>query len=169
MKRGQAGLSLIELMMVIALAILFLSLALPAMGRWIARQQQQGALDDISHSLALARKTAVTRQKRVWVEFSRQTAGWLLRVSEARDGKGCDANLDLRCIGSEQHSGVEVALPDRALPYKLAFSPLRGMPQDEHGSLLNELRVQVSRPPCQPAELRLLATGVVSIGSSVCP
>ena len=168
MKAAARGVTLIELMMVIVLASLLLTLALPALGRWIAGQQLQGALDDVGSQLELARKTATTRQKLVWVEFSQDGAGWMVRVSELRDGKGCEPGRDLSCVDSAQHAGIALGLPGKPLALKLAFSPMRGLPQNPDGTLLSETVLQLSRPACRPARLRLLATGLISSEAGAC-
>ncbi|WP_434655965.1 GspH/FimT family protein [Chromobacterium violaceum] len=169
MRRAQWGVTLIELMVVLALALVLLTQALPALGRWIARQQLQGALDDIDRGLQLARKSAATRQKKIWVTFSRDGAAWLLRVSESSAKDQCDTVRDLLCVGSAEHRGVTLDAPDLAQPHQLAFTPLRGLPEDPGGALIAELRLQLGRPGCRPAELRLLPTGLVIIGEARCP
>lgn len=169
MKHKLRGVTLLELLVTLTLFALLLTLALPAVGQWIARQQLQGALDDVRQSLELARRSATTRQRLVWVEFSQQNGGWLMRVSEQAAGAGCDSQHDLRCIGSEQHAGIVLNPVGQTLPLRLAFSPLRGMPQDVGGNAITEIDLRLSRAACQPATLQLLSTGLIHNEAVRCP
>lgn len=168
MRHAQRGVTLIELMVVLALALVLLTQALPALGRWIARQQLQGALDDIDRGLQLARKSAATRQKKIWVTFSRDGAAWLLRVSESSAKDQCDTVRDLLCIGSAEHAGIALDMAD-PLPLQLVFTPLRGLPETPGGALIGGLRLRLSRSGCRPADLQLLPTGLVIVGEARCP
>ncbi|POZ61075.1 GspH/FimT family pseudopilin [Chromobacterium alticapitis] len=170
MKTRPRGVTLIELLVTISLFALLLALAIPAVGHWIARQQLQGAVDDVRQSLELARKTAVTRHKLVWVEFSQQDKAWTMRVSERKTAAACDGSQDLRCIGAGQHAGVSLGADGRKLPLLLAFSPLRGMPQQDDGEdLRKEVDLRLSRAACQPVTLQLLSTGLIHNGAVRCP
>ncbi|AUH52605.1 hypothetical protein CXB49_18285 [Chromobacterium sp. ATCC 53434] len=168
MRRRQRGLTLIELAVVVSLAALLLTLALPALGNWIARQQLQGTLDDVRYGLALARKAATTRQKRIWVEFGQSGDGWRMKISEQENSPGCDPARDLRCLGSDQHAGIALSSTP-PLPQKLAFSPLRGMPQDAAGRPLKQLDLHLARAGCRSAQLTLLATGLFVTTAGSCP
>ncbi|AXE35780.1 GspH/FimT family pseudopilin [Chromobacterium phragmitis] len=169
MRRAQRGVTLIELMVVLALALVLLTQGLPALGRWVVHQQLQGAQDDLHRGLLLARKSAVTRQKTIWVAISGNGLDWRLRVSESEIGADCVAGADLLCVSHADHAGVALDAPGRALPLRLAFTPLRGMPENEDGSPFSELALRLRRAGCQPAELRLLATGLVVNGEVRCP
>ncbi|WP_434630486.1 GspH/FimT family pseudopilin [Chromobacterium sp. CV08] len=168
MRHRQRGLTLIELAVVLSLAALTMTLALPALGNWIARQQLQGALDDIRYGLTLARKAATTRQKRIWVEFGQNGGGWWMKISEQENGPGCDPARDLRCLGSEQHAGISLS-SSPPLPQRLAFSPLRGMPQDASRQPLKQLDLHLARAGCRSAQLTLLATGLLVSTAGNCP
>jgi type IV fimbrial biogenesis protein FimT len=87
-RRGQ-GVSLIELMTVLAVAAVMLAVALPDMRQLIRHQQLKAAADDLFGALGLARSLAIARNARVHVvpldssgvDWSR---GWVVFVD--RDG-----------------------------------------------------------------------------------
>ena len=63
----QRGFTLTELMIVVALAAIFATLAVPNMGGMIARQRVQGQANEIANALTFAHTEAVRRGKPVFV------------------------------------------------------------------------------------------------------
>jgi len=63
----QHGFTLIELMVTIGLAAVLLSMAVPAVGEFIANSRRAGAVNDLVSSLHVARSTAITTNARVTV------------------------------------------------------------------------------------------------------
>ncbi len=168
MRRSQNGLTLAELLTACALLAVLLGLALPAVSRWIGRQQLQGALDDVAAALSLARKTAISAQRPVWVTASEQPdQSWRIRVSYLRNHSDCLPERDVRCLSGGEHAGTRLRL--NGSPGELQFSPLHGLPYDADGRLLKGLEWRLERDGCQPAELRLLPTGLIHAAEAACP
>lgn len=63
--RRQNGFTLIELMTAVGLTGLLLSMAVPAMGVFVANARQTGAINDLVASIHLARSTAIKTNVRV--------------------------------------------------------------------------------------------------------
>lgn len=63
----QAGFTLIELMIAVALSAVLLSMAVPAMNTFVSNSRQTGAMNDFLASMHMARSTAITMNTRVTV------------------------------------------------------------------------------------------------------
>ena len=61
------GVTLIELMIVLALLAVLLASATPSFVRFLSNQRASGATNDFVHSIALARTEALKRSRRVYV------------------------------------------------------------------------------------------------------
>lgn len=79
----QQGFTLTELMIVVAIAAVFATLAVPAMGGMIARQRVQGQANEMANAFAFAHNEAVRRGKPVFVVPGKvRTDGKLNDVAE---------------------------------------------------------------------------------------
>ena len=63
----QAGFTLIELMIAVALSAILLSMAVPAMNTFVSNSRQTGMMNDFLASMHMARSTAITMNTRVTV------------------------------------------------------------------------------------------------------
>ncbi|NID13887.1 GspH/FimT family protein [Luteibacter yeojuensis] len=92
------GFTLLELLVVLLIAALLWSLALPALGEAIARHHLRAAVDDLVQTLQKARSTAVWRDRETQVCASDDgrtcspladwTLGWIGRDAGDGDGDG---------------------------------------------------------------------------------
>ncbi len=62
MKRAQPGFTLLELMMVVAIAGVLLAVAVPAMGNFIRNSRITGAANDVMAGLHFTRSEAIKRR-----------------------------------------------------------------------------------------------------------
>ena len=90
----QAGVTLIELMIAVVLTAILLTVAVPAMGNFVANSRQTGAINDLVASMHIARSTAVTTNSRVTLCASRSGAdcdggslqeGWIVFADRDND------------------------------------------------------------------------------------
>lgn len=109
----QQGFTLTELMIVVALAAIFATLAVPAMGGMIARQRVQGQANEIANAFAFAHNEAVRRGKPVFVvpgnvrtdgKLNGSTTSWgnanalLVFTDNGANNQTYDAGEDLRVV-----------------------------------------------------------------------
>jgi type IV fimbrial biogenesis protein FimT len=101
---NDAGFSLVELMIALAIFALTLRFAVPAYGDWIAARKLANHAEYLAQTLNLARSEAVKRGMRVNVCKSRDgkqcdphanwESGWVMFADESRDGQ-IEATEDL--------------------------------------------------------------------------
>ena len=82
------GFSLVELMVVIAVAAVLLGIAVSDLGSMIRHQQLKAALSDLFGAIDLTRSQAITRGTRVYLVPASDgwTGGWTVFVDEDGDG-----------------------------------------------------------------------------------
>lgn len=161
--RQQRAFTLIELIITLAILAIVLAVAMPALSSWFARQRQAGASEAVLETLRFARKQAITRQSKIWLQ-SQSGDPWSLIVSST-PGEACEQAL--RCIRSQDFPGV--TLNSSTLPARMAFSPLRGLPLDAVGQPLTaEVNIALAHPHCRAAAVQMLVTGFVNAQAGSC-
>lgn len=169
MSRPTRGFTLTELLITLAIFAVLLMLALPSMHNWVKRQQLQNAVDDLADTLKLARHTAITQQKKVWISIEAAGATpWQLRVSYSAAAASCNTASDISCRSGSGYSGVTLSRQGGTLPLSFAFSPLRGMPEDSSGAPLSELVLNLGKTGCSNGSVTLLVTGPVFGSTAAC-
>jgi len=129
--RRQAGVTLPELLLVLALAGLLAALSIPSFGSLLADHRLRAAAETIAMDLRRARIDAVRQGRPLFVHFS--TGGpWCYRFA-ARAGCGCDSP-DADCVdtlpagGGERFPGIRLSLSRFAFgASSTRFDPLRGL------------------------------------------
>ncbi len=74
--RPQSGLTLIEMMIVIAVIALLMTTGVPSFSKWIQNRQIRTAAEAILNGLQLARSEAVKQNSDVKFELLGQSSGW---------------------------------------------------------------------------------------------
>ena len=100
------GVTLLELLMVIALITLLSAIGAPSFSSIRQEQQLLAAGHALSADIELARREAQQRQSsRITIYFFTSAAGWCYRVSDVPDSEcnSCDARCDL--AGDGHHHG----------------------------------------------------------------
>lgn len=109
--KNRSGFTLIELMVVISVIVILSAVSVPLMGRWRARHEYTGALQDVLLTLRQARTVAVEEYETVLVSLDAGTGEWMAFVDDGGGdtdddfGFGADGILD-----DNQPDGV----PDKA-------------------------------------------------------
>lgn len=101
--RSSAGLTLVELVVVMAVLVVVMSVAAPAMSEFTASNQVVSARSSFSASLALARSEAAKRSRPVIVqplsggsEGNEYANGWEVVVDEDASGSASDSEPRIR-------------------------------------------------------------------------
>lgn len=116
MKR-QAGFSLVELMVTIAVLGIILGIAAPSFQDWITKLQIRNAAEAVLHGLQLARTEAIKRNGSVTMTLTGGT-GWSIIDSGG-------ATIQARPNGEGSKSAfITVTSPSSALPFSVTFSGL---------------------------------------------
>ena len=128
--RRQAGLSMAELLTVIAIAALMLAIALPDMRQMIRAQQLKAALNDLFGAIDLTRTQAIARGRRVHLVAAGGDApdwrsGWVVFV---------DDNGDRRPDGAEEVILRHGPLAD-GIAVDAIFSSQQGAPYLAYNSM----------------------------------
>jgi type IV fimbrial biogenesis protein FimT len=118
MKAGSKGHTLIELMVVLAIAALLLALALPSLQGIIARQRLRTVQNDLFAAINLTRSQAMTRGVRVMLmpqdgAATDWTRGWVVFI---------DSNRNQRLDPAEERI-FEQGPVNPGISIKFAFSP----------------------------------------------
>jgi type II secretory pathway pseudopilin PulG len=88
----ERGITLVEILLVIALLVVVLSFAIPTMGNASAKAEMQVAVENVTYSVKMARNTARLREDRVELAF-RTLAGepsQTLSFNRPDSGRGTD-------------------------------------------------------------------------------
>jgi general secretion pathway protein H len=80
----QAGFTLLELMVVLALLALLMGLVLPGLQRTVKKERDRATLRQLTTTLRLARSQAATTRQRVRVFVNRETGQYRLEGSDRR-------------------------------------------------------------------------------------
>jgi len=107
---NERGLTLLELVIVMAVLAVLSALALPSMGARLERQRAIGAAEGLAADLAEARFEAARRGQALFVRSSGQGADWCWAVATQ---SGCDCRDDLRScqlhrVRASDHHGVRL-------------------------------------------------------------
>ncbi len=96
------GFTLLELMLVVAIAAILASLAIPSFQDMLEKRRAAGAAQHVYEQLALARMEAVKRSKKIYVSFETDNATtWSFGVTDNATGRGCYPTLtDVTAAGA---------------------------------------------------------------------
>lgn len=114
------GVTLVELMVVIAIVAILVGLAIPSLTVYFEKARLRGAADDVVALLAEARQNAVMQNKRVAISFGGAGTTWCVGANPALDpaapgdpipaAVACDctapATCGLRAVSAVNYSGV---------------------------------------------------------------
>lgn len=135
-KRRHSGMTMVELIVVIAIIGILVALAIPSMNQYFEKARLRGASDDIVALLAEARQNAVKQNKQVAVDFRRTSdTVWCVGANPAADPVAgnpipaalfCNcfapATCGLRALSSASYRGIK--RPDGG--FGIRFDPKLG-------------------------------------------
>lgn len=137
---GQRGLTLIELMVVLATMAVLLGLAVPSFGAQLARHRLKAAAETLAADLAEARFEAARRGSALHVHVATGPQ-WCWTVATV---SGCDCASAQACqvktVRSGDHPGVRIEQAQDAM-----FDPANGAAIGEGAALLTSARGEVLR------------------------
>lgn len=165
--RASAGLTLIEVAIALAVLALLASLAMPAWGRWIARQELANRAQMLSTALTRTRTEAIRRGHRVnlcktadattCADGGAWTTGWLIHDDYAAEGHPGAGEPP---IAYEPPPGAPITVVgNRPVDDYVSFTPL-GEPRRLNGALQMGT-FTVCRPGHDAIQVVLAATGRV--------
>lgn len=137
-RRQNAGFTLIELMVVVALAAIILSLAAPSFTSTLARKRLEGVASELATDIQYARSEAARRNARVRVIFG--TTCYAVHVSSdvagSTDATSCTAlgtnAVELKTV--QISGGTTLAFTSNNTKAFIEFDPVRGMAIDAAGA-----------------------------------
>lgn len=157
----QAGFTLIELVVVIAIAGIAMSIAVPAVGDWVRNQRIRTASFDVYAALVFARSEAISRNASAANRVAIVPAG-------ACDGDSCS----WREGWSIRQGGVEIQGRD-ALPTTLAIEGPLQIEFDRTGrATISGITGGIEVTSAESAQVRCIRVDLVgrpSTTTSVCP
>lgn len=126
------GFTLVEMMIVVAVAGVVMTAATPPVSGWVEQQRLSGIAGDLARDLRQARAEAITRNEVVRFSLQHDAAGacYLLHTGDAGDCR-CTASGPARCEGEAQaikqvqfsaQQGVEL----QSSSSSFVFSPTHG-------------------------------------------
>lgn len=90
----QRGLTLIELMATLAVAMLLVAVGMPDIGAISDKRHLKGTVESIQQDLRLARAEAVKRNQKVYVAFKGSGSNWCYGINA---GATCDCTIANNC------------------------------------------------------------------------
>ena len=134
-RRAARGLTLIELMVVLATMAVLLGLAVPSFGAQLARHRLKAAAETLAADLAQARFEAARRGAPLHVHFAQGTQWcWVIATASGCDCAGSQA-CQVRTVRSTDHPGVQIEQSQDAL-----FDPANGAAIGDGAALLKSAR-----------------------------
>lgn len=135
-KKYKFGFSMIELMVVIAIAAILATLAMPGFRDYIEKARLRGAVDSVSSLLALARTEAVRQDRQVAVAFGGSTTAWCVGANMAAapatagdripNAVACDCTAPATCSVGAVSSGNFSGVTATAVTAAATFNPKLG-------------------------------------------
>lgn len=124
------GFTLIELMVVVALAAVLLTLVAPSFNATLARKRLEGAANELASDLQYARSEAAQRNAAVGVAFGSNC--YAIYVLGSSDATACASlgtgAIELKTV--QVPGGIALSLNSPGSKAFVAFDPVRGMAVD---------------------------------------
>lgn len=159
------GLTLIELMIVVAVLATLVVLTAPSFKRMIDTQRLRSVNAALITDIQYARAEAASRNERVWMHFNGTGTAFTCYVILIGDATACDcqntatpvcasppgsSNTEIRTVRIPQSLGVTVAIPSTQTRTIMGFDPatgrLWGVPVDIPEPATAPFQIQVRNP-----------------------
>jgi len=159
--KNKTGLTLIELITVIAVTATLLAIVIPAFGDFVERNRLKAATETLYSDLQFAKTEAIKRNKRIRVSFMTSNGGatWCYGIKE---NAGCNCNMDagatmchldnvLKVARSSDFPNVNLQTSISAPGDRFTFEGVRGIMASTFGKIIlrsngeKQTRVIVSR------------------------
>ncbi|VAW80028.1 hypothetical protein MNBD_GAMMA15-757 [hydrothermal vent metagenome] len=154
------GFTLVELLVVLAIAALLIGIAAPAMARFLDNARLRAATEDIARELVQARSHAITFNTPIYFTIAATGSAWCYGWGEVPDCDCISRNTEAACRTGEpgltqlhrqtstDYPQIRLSLPaNQGATRLLRFSPIRGTATATSFSLENsnnETRVILS-------------------------
>ncbi|MBP7624535.1 MAG: GspH/FimT family pseudopilin [Xanthomonadales bacterium] len=184
-KRLQRGVTVIELMVVIAIVAILASLAMPSFRDYIEKSRLRGAVDSVSGLMALARAESVRQDRQVAVAFGGSVTAWCvganMAATPATEGDripaavACDcttpANCSIGAVSSTSYPGVTATAVTATATFNPKLGTTVGMANQDFGfrSPANRFQLDTRITPLGHIRTCRTASSGIITGFEVCP
>ncbi|MBL8483256.1 MAG: GspH/FimT family pseudopilin [Rhodocyclaceae bacterium] len=146
MSRNATGFTLVELLVVLVIAVILMSVAMPNLSTFFAQQRVRATASELQHDLALARVQAVEGQQQVFLDFTISngvTTGWQLAADA--NGNGVVETTEIVKTSDTFATSLRICTNNgSAMPSRLTFLPNGRIAEMANGTAtLTGLRVSV--------------------------